>query len=153
MYVAGYNFCENVHADRHCDPRDARLAVHLCTTDGAPVLRGTQPPESKRSEEPMRSLTREEACKRATWCCMSCSMGSGFLTLGCQLMLYFVRAVRRSQTGVSCAARMEMYSGSPSACLCSYSVGFGAKIRSYRLGLRPGCLAQGESACDTGRDG
>jgi len=33
-------------------------------------LRGTQPPESRRSEEPMRSrnsLPREEACKRARW--------------------------------------------------------------------------------------
>jgi len=29
LWVAGYRFCENVHADRHCDPRDARLAVHL----------------------------------------------------------------------------------------------------------------------------
>jgi len=37
LWVAGYNFCENVHADRHCDPRDARLSVHLCTTDGAPA--------------------------------------------------------------------------------------------------------------------
>jgi len=37
LWVAGYNFCENVHADRHCDPMDARLAVHLCTTDGAPA--------------------------------------------------------------------------------------------------------------------
>jgi len=37
LWVAGYSFCENVHADRHCDPRDARLAVHLCTTDGAPA--------------------------------------------------------------------------------------------------------------------
>jgi len=35
--VAGYSFCENVHADTHCDPRDARLAVRLCTTDGAPA--------------------------------------------------------------------------------------------------------------------
>ena len=33
--VAGYSFSEDVHADRHCDPRDARLAVRLCTTDGA----------------------------------------------------------------------------------------------------------------------
>ena len=30
----------------------------------------------------MRSLPREEACKRARWCCMRCSMGSGSLTLG-----------------------------------------------------------------------
>jgi len=30
----------------------------------------------------MRSLPREEACKRARFCCMRCSMGSGFLTLG-----------------------------------------------------------------------
>ena len=30
----------------------------------------------------MRSLPREEACKRARWCCMRCSMGLGFLTLG-----------------------------------------------------------------------
>jgi len=43
-------------------------------------LRGTQPPESRRSEEPTRSLPREEACKRARWCCMRCSMGLGFLT-------------------------------------------------------------------------
>jgi len=49
-------------------------------------------------------------------------------------MLCFVRAVRRSPTGVSCAARMEMCSGSPSACLVSCSVGFGAK----RRGLSPG---------------
>jgi len=37
LWVAGYSFCENVHAGRHCDPRDARLAVHVCTTDGAPA--------------------------------------------------------------------------------------------------------------------
>jgi len=35
--VAGYSICENVHAGRHCDPRDARLAVRLCTTDGEPA--------------------------------------------------------------------------------------------------------------------
>ena len=29
----------------------------------------------------MRSLPWEEACKRARWCCMWCSMGLGFLTL------------------------------------------------------------------------
>ena len=44
-------------------------------------MRGTQPPESRRSEEPMRSLPREEACKRARWCCVGCGMGLGFLTL------------------------------------------------------------------------
>ena len=27
LWVAGYSLCENVHADRHCDPRDARFAV------------------------------------------------------------------------------------------------------------------------------
>ena len=37
LWVAGYSICENVHAGRHCDPRDARLAVRLCTTDGAPA--------------------------------------------------------------------------------------------------------------------
>jgi len=37
LWVAGYSFCENVHATGHCDPRDARLAVSLCTTDGAPA--------------------------------------------------------------------------------------------------------------------
>ena len=37
LWVAGYSFCENVRADTHCDPRDARLAVRLCTTDGAPA--------------------------------------------------------------------------------------------------------------------
>ena len=36
LLVAGYSICENVHAGRHCDPRDAHLAVRLCTTDGAP---------------------------------------------------------------------------------------------------------------------
>ena len=29
----------------------------------------------------MRSLPREEACKRARWCCVGCGMGLGFLTL------------------------------------------------------------------------
>ena len=29
----------------------------------------------------MRSLPREEACKRARWCCVRCGMGLGFLTL------------------------------------------------------------------------
>jgi len=84
LWVAGYSFCENVHPGCHCDPRDARLAVLLCTTDGACTcrLRGTQPPESRRSEEPMPSLPLEEACKRVRWCCMRCSMGLGFLTLG-----------------------------------------------------------------------
>jgi len=33
LWVAGYN----VHAGRHCDPKDARLAVRLCTTDGTPA--------------------------------------------------------------------------------------------------------------------
>ena len=37
LWVAGYSFCEIIHADRHCDPRDARLAVHLYTTHGAPA--------------------------------------------------------------------------------------------------------------------
>jgi len=37
LWVAGYNLCKNVHADRHCDPRDVRLAVRLCTTAGAPA--------------------------------------------------------------------------------------------------------------------
>ena len=37
LWVAGYSFCEDVHADQHCDPKDARLAVRLCTTDGAPA--------------------------------------------------------------------------------------------------------------------
>jgi len=37
LWVAGYSFCENVHAGRHCDPRDAHLAVRLCTTDGVPA--------------------------------------------------------------------------------------------------------------------
>ena len=78
LWVAGYRFCENVHADHHCD---ALLAVRLCTTDGAPAD-WTQPPESRRSKEPMRSLPWEEACKRAIWCCMRCSMELGFLTLG-----------------------------------------------------------------------
>jgi len=80
LWVAGYSICENVHAGRHCDPRDARLPVHhrWCTCR----LRGTQPTESRRSKEPMRSLPQEEACKRARWCCMRYSMGSRFLTLG-----------------------------------------------------------------------
>jgi len=36
LLLAGYRFCENVHADCHCDLRDTRLAVHLCPnqTDG-----------------------------------------------------------------------------------------------------------------------
>ena len=38
LWVAGYSFYENVHAGRHCDPRDARLAVRLCITDGAPAV-------------------------------------------------------------------------------------------------------------------
>jgi len=37
LLVAGYRFCENVHAGCHCDPRDARFAVRLCTTDGVPA--------------------------------------------------------------------------------------------------------------------
>ena len=61
-------------------------------------------------------------------------------------MLYFVQVIQRSQTGVSCAARMEMCSGSLSACLDSYSVDFGAKISACHLALKPGCLAQGASA-------
>jgi len=63
-------------------------------------------------------------------------------------MLCFILAVRRSQTGVSCAARMETCSVSPSACLDSCSVDFGAKRRACPLALRlkPGCLAQGTSA-------
>jgi len=37
LWFADYSFCENVHAGRHCDPRDVRLAVRLCITDGAPA--------------------------------------------------------------------------------------------------------------------
>ena len=37
LWVAGYSFCENVHADCHCDPKDAHLTVRLCTTDGVPA--------------------------------------------------------------------------------------------------------------------
>ena len=37
LWVAGYSFFENVHAGRHCDPRDVHFAVRLCTTDGAPA--------------------------------------------------------------------------------------------------------------------
>jgi len=35
LRAAGYSFCKDVHADSHCDPKDARLAVRsgLCTTD------------------------------------------------------------------------------------------------------------------------
>jgi len=73
-------------------------------------------------------------------------MGSGFLTLGDSIDVGFVRAVRRSQTGASCAARMEMYSVSLSVCLDSCSVGFGAKRRACHLALKSGCLAQGASA-------
>jgi len=101
----------------------------------------------------MLSLPREEACKRATWCCMKCSMGLGFLTWGTQLMLCFFWAVQRSQTGASCAARMEMYSVSPSACLGSYSVGLCSEEKGLSLALKPGCIRQGASARDTGRDG
>ena len=46
-----------------------------------------------------------------------------------------------------------MCSGSSSACLDSYSVDFGAKIRACRKALKPGCLAQGGSAGDTVSDG
>ena len=67
-------------------------------------------------------------------------------------MLFFVQAVWRSQTGASCTVRMEMCSVSPSACLDSYSVGFGVKRRACHLALKPDCLAQGVSAWDTGRD-
>ena len=35
--MAGYSFCEDVHVDRHCDPKDAHLAVRLCITDDAPA--------------------------------------------------------------------------------------------------------------------
>jgi len=35
MWVAGYSFCKMVHADRHCDPKDAYLAVRLCATNSA----------------------------------------------------------------------------------------------------------------------
>ena len=68
-------------------------------------------------------------------------------------MLCFVRAVRCSQTGAECTARMEMCSGSPSACLDSCNVDFGSKRRDCRLAMKPGCLAQGASAWDTGSDG
>ena len=39
LLLAGYRFCENVHADCRCDLRDTRLAVHLCPnqTDGVPA--------------------------------------------------------------------------------------------------------------------
>ena len=37
LWVAGYGFCENIHAGRYCDPRHARLTVRRCTTDGAPA--------------------------------------------------------------------------------------------------------------------
>ena len=37
LWVAGYSLFENVHAGRHCDSRDARLAVRLRTTDFAPA--------------------------------------------------------------------------------------------------------------------
>ena len=36
LWVPGYSF-SNVHADRYCDPKDARLAVHLYTTDSVPA--------------------------------------------------------------------------------------------------------------------
>jgi len=50
-------------------------------------------------------------------------------------MLCVFRAVRRSLTGASCAARMEMCSVSPSACLGSWSVG---QVWSEAKGLSPG---------------
>jgi len=61
------------------------------------------------------------------------------------LILCFVRATQRSQTGVSCVTRMEMYSVSVSACLGSYSVSFGR-----REGLVPGpedCVSRARSQC------
>jgi len=72
-----------------CDSKYVRLAFHLCTSSAYSLLgwctcrlRGIQSPASKRSEEPMRSLPREEACKRARWRCMRCTVGLEFLTLG-----------------------------------------------------------------------
>ena len=60
-------------------------------------------------------------------------------------MMYFVRAVRRSETRALCAQRMEMCNVSPSACLDLCSVDFRAKRRAC-LALKPGFLAQGASA-------
>jgi len=82
LWVAGYSFCENVHAGRHCDPRDARLAVRLCTTDAAPADCVQPNHQNQGAQKSQCSHYPEEACKRATWCCMRCSMGLGFLTLG-----------------------------------------------------------------------
>ena len=80
LWVTSYSFCENVHAglSQGCAPRCPPVHHRLCTCR----LRGTQPPESRRSEEPMWSLPLEEACKRVRWCCMRYSMRLGFLTLG-----------------------------------------------------------------------
>jgi len=116
-------------------------------------LRGTQPPESRRSEDPIQSLPWEETCKRVRWCCMKCTMGLGFLTLLDSIDVVRFLGVWRSQTGVLCATRMEMCSVSPSACVVSWNVGFGVKRRACHLALKPGCLAQGVSVRDTGRDG
>jgi len=66
LWVTGYSCCENVHAGRHCDHGDARLAVRIFTTDGAPADCVELNHQNQGGLESQCSpLPREEACKRA----------------------------------------------------------------------------------------
>ena len=145
LWVTGYSFCENVHADRHCDPRDARLTVRLRTTDGTPVDCVELNNQNQGDPNPMRSLPREKACKRARWYCMRCRLGLGFLTLEDSVDGVLCPGCPTLSDSALCAQRIEMCSVSPSACLDKCSVDFGAK-RRVCLALKPGCLSQGASA-------
>ena len=133
-----------------CAPRCPPMHHWWCTFR----LCGTQPPESRRSEDPMLSLPWEGACKGARWCCMRCTMVLEFLTLGDSVTVVLCLSgltlsdwcVVRSEDGdVQCFSERMSW--------LVHSIGFGAKRRVCHLALKPGCLAQGASAWDTGRDG
>jgi len=73
-------------------------------------------------------------------------MGLGFLTLGDSINAVLCPACLTLSGWCVMRSKDGDVHVSPSACLDSCSVGFGAKRRACHLALKPGCLAQGASA-------
>ena len=71
----------NVHADRHCDPRDARLAVHLYTTNGKPVDCVELNHQNQRGQKYQCGHYPGKRRVRGRCCCKRCNLGWEFLTL------------------------------------------------------------------------
>mmetsp|Transcript_20452 Transcript_20452/g.32709 ORF Transcript_20452/g.32709 Transcript_20452/m.32709 type:complete len:128 (+) Transcript_20452:539-922(+) len=79
LWVAGYSFCEDVHADQHCDPKDARLAVRLCTTDGALFVMRSEDGDVQRFSEQKGGFIERRLCMARGFGKKGLSSGPGAL--------------------------------------------------------------------------